>query len=214
MRNSFAKGWAIAAISALLIGPVNAQNAPEISGGSQIRLFEAWAQFPYPSWQKTDNALAESRLSRQQQANTFILAMVPKPESFKKWTQQYTLFGHWNENLTLSQFIGSSIRIFSKPCGPQDLKVRKILRQPESALAVVFCANTPNGPEEFGYGDGVGEVVIFWMGKHKNTFVRVYQYWRGDKFNIADASTWPVSSQRLDRSVLEFTGIKLLPYSP
>ena len=39
-------------------------------------------------------------------------------------------------------------------------------------------------------------------------------YWRGNKFSVADASTWPVTTQRLDRSVLEFTGIKLLPYTP
>ena len=84
MRNRFAKGLATAALTVLMLAPAGAQNAPKISGGSQIRLFEAWAQFPYPSWHKSDNALAESRLSRQQEANTFVLAMVPKNESFKK----------------------------------------------------------------------------------------------------------------------------------
>lgn len=214
MRKGFAKGLVAVAVSALLTVSASAQSAPNITGGSQIRLFEAWAQFPYPSWHQTDNALKESRLSRQQEANTFVLAMVPKNETFKKWTKQYTLLGHWNENLTLSQFIGSSLRIFTAPCGPKNVKVRKILRQPNSALAVVFCANSPNGPKQYGYGEGVGEVVIMWMGQHKSTFVRVYQYWRGAKFNIADSRTWPVTTERLDRSVLEFTGIKLLPYTP
>ena len=214
MRNRFAKGLATAALTVLMLAPAGAQNAPKISGGSQIRLFEAWAQFPYPSWHKSDNALAESRLSRQQEANTFVLAMVPKNESFKKWTKQYTLYGHWNENLTLGKFINSSIHVFRVACGSENVSVRKIVRQPQSGLAVVFCSNSPKGPKEFGYGEGVGEVVILWMGQHKNTFVKVYQYWRGDKFDVNDPSTWPVSTQRLDRSVLEFTGIKLLPYDP
>lgn len=214
MRNLFAKSLAVIAVSAALLHPAVAQNTPKITGGSQIRLFEAWAQFPYPSWHKTDNALKESRISRQQEANTFILAMVPKSESFNKWTKQYTLFGHWNENLTLSQFIKTSIHTFRRPCGAQNVSVRKIVRQPNSGLVVVFCANSPNGPKQYGYGEGVGEVVILWMGQHKNTFVKIYQYWRGNKFNVADAKTWPVSTERLDRSVLEFTGIKLLPYSP
>ncbi|NNF76665.1 MAG: hypothetical protein HKN05_01425 [Rhizobiales bacterium] len=214
MRNKIAKGLAMAALSLFLLHPAFAQNAPKISGGSQIRLFDAWAQFPYPSWHKTENALKESRLSRHQQADTFVLAMVPKSETFQKWTKQYTLVGHWNENLTLSKFISSSIHTFSKPCGVENVSVRKIIRQPDSGLVVVFCTNSPNGPKQYGYGEGVGEVVILWMGKHKNTFVKIYQYWRGNKFNVADASTWPVTTQRLDRSVLEFTGIKLLPYTP
>lgn len=212
MRSRFAKALVAAGLAAFLLSPAGAQNAPKITGGSQIRLFEAWTQFPYPSWHKSDNALAESHLSRQQEANTFILAMVPKNESFKKWTKQYTLFGHWNEKLTLSKFINSSIHVFRVACGSENFSVRKIVRQPTSGLVVVFCANSPKGPKAYGYGEGVGEVVILWMGQHKNTFVKVYQYWRGGKFNVKDASTWPVTTERLDRSVLEFSGIKLLPY--
>lgn len=214
MRKQIVKSLAVLGLSAVLMQPALAQNKPIISGGSQIRLFEALAQFPYPSWHKTDNALKESKLTRQQEANTFILAMVPKQETFQKWTKQYTLFGHWNENLTLNKFINTSIRTLQVPCGVKNTKVRKIVRQPNSGLVVVFCTNSPNGPKQYGYGDGVGEVVILWMGQHKNTFVKIYQYWRGKSFNISDASTWPVSTERLDRSVLEFTGIKLLPYNP
>ncbi len=214
MRNTLTKGLAMAALSIMLLTSAAAQNGPKISGGSQIRLFDAWAQFPYPSWHKTDNALAESRMSRQQEADTFVLAMVPKAETFAKWTKQYTLVGHWNENLTLGKFINTTLRTFRAPCGAENAKVRKIVRQPTSGLAVVFCSNTPNGPKQFGYGEGIGEIVILWMGKHKNTYVKIYQYWRGDKFNVSDPSTWPVTTERLDRSVLEFTGIKLLPYNP
>lgn len=214
MRKPFIKSLTIIALLSLFALPAAAQKAPKVSGGSQIRLFEAWAQFPYPSWHKTDNALSESLMSRQQEANTFVLAMVPKSESFKKWTKQYTLFGHWNENLTLPNFINSSIHIFRVACGNENLKVRKIVRQPNSGLVVVFCSNSPKGPKHYGYGEGVGEVVVLWMGQHKNTFVKIYQYWRGKSFNVNDPSSWPVSTQRLDRSVLEFTGIKLLPYEP
>ncbi|MEM1200204.1 MAG: hypothetical protein AAGI06_12935, partial [Pseudomonadota bacterium] len=199
---------------ALVAQPVAAQKAPKITGGSQIRLFETVAQFPYPSWHKSNRAQEESHLTRKQEANTFALAMVPKNESFLKWTKQYTLFGHWNEDLTLPKFINDSIHVFRVACGAENLTVRKILRQPQSGLVVVFCANSPKGPPFYGYGDGVGEVVVMWMGQFKNTFVKIYQNWRGKSFNVNDPTSWPVSTQRLDRSVLEFTGIKLLPYDP
>ncbi len=214
MLKSLAKGLALGGLMALCAQTAAAQTAPKITGGSQIRLFEAWAQFPYPSWHKTDNALAESLMSRQQEANTFVLAMVPKSESFKKWTKQYTLFGHWNETMTLPNFINSSIHVFRVACGAENMTLRKVVRQPNSGLVVIFCSNSPKGPKQYGYGDGVGEIVVMWMGKHKNTFVKIYQYWRGDSFDVKDPTSWPVSTQRLDRSVLEFAGIKLLPYNP
>ena len=75
--------YALIAFISLGAGSAVAQNTgqPAEPGGSQIRMFDAWAQFPYPSWHKTENALAESQVSRQQHADTFVVAMIPKKDS-------------------------------------------------------------------------------------------------------------------------------------
>ena len=198
----------------LLVGTFSASAQTGAPGGSQIRMFDAWAQFPYPSWHKTESALAESKVSRQQHADTFVLAMVPKKETFKEWSNQYTLFGTWRENLTLRKFINSSIGIFYKACGKENFKLRKILRKPDAALVAVYCANSPNGPAAYGYGDGVGEVTLMWMGKFQNSYVKIYEQWRGSKFEVSNAASWPVPKATLDRSIARFTGIKLIPYAP
>ena len=198
----------------LLAGTLSSTAQTGQPGGSQIRMFDAWAQFPYPSWHKTDSALAESKVSRQQHADTFVLAMVPKKETFKEWSNQYTLYGTWRENLTLRKFINGSIGVFYKTCGKQNFKLRKILRKPDSALVAVYCSNTPDGPAAYGYGEGVGEVTLMWMGKFQNSYVKIYEQWRGSKFNVSNDASWPVSKATLDRSIARFTGIRLLPYSP
>ncbi|MEM7424923.1 MAG: hypothetical protein AAF441_02440 [Pseudomonadota bacterium] len=204
-----------AAVLAGLTAHAQAQNTaqPAEPGGSQIRMFDAWAQFPYPSWHKTENALAESKVSRQQHADTFVVAMVPKKESFRDWTNQYTLFGTWRENLTLRKFMNSSVSALLTACGRDNFKLRKIQRNQNSALVAVYCMNSPNGPAAYGYGDGVGEVTLMWMGQFQNSFVKIYEQWRGPKFNPADTSSWPVSKAVLDRSIVRFSGIRLLPYT-
>ncbi len=207
--------YTLAVLIVLGPGAASAQNAaqPTEPGGSQIRMFDAWAQFPYPSWHKTGNALAESQVSRQQHADTFVVAMIPKKDSFRSWTNQYTLFGTWREQLTLSKFINSSIGVFYKACGKQNFKLRKILRKPDAALVAVSCPNTPEGPAAYGYGDGVGEITLMWMGKFEKSYVKIYEQWRGPKFDARNAASWPVSKQVLDRSIQRFTGIRLLPYN-
>ncbi len=183
-------------------------------GGSQIRLFEAWAIFPFPSWQKSDNALSESRLSRHQEAQTFTLTMVPKSETFNKWTQQYTLLGYWNENISLRKFMNGSIAVLVKACGRENVKLRKILKKDAARLVAIYCFNTPRGPAKFGYGDGVGEITLMWMGRLENTYAKIFQQWRGSNFSVNDPTTWPVLPAELDKSIARFAGIQLKPYAP
>ena len=208
----------MAVAAATLTFPVtgSAQSAQQLAepGGSQIRLGDTWTQFPYPSWQKTNNTLAETRLMRQQRGDTLILAMIPKNQKAQEWKNQYTLYGTFNETLTLRQFMNSSVGVFLAACGRENFKLRKVLRQPSSAIVVVYCKNSPSGPAEYGYGEGVGEVTLMWIGKHENSFIKVYEQWRGPKFDFADASSWPVSNSILNRSIARFSGIRLLPYTP
>ncbi len=211
--------WRILAAAALMVASAATASAqspaqPAEPGGSQIRMFDAWAQFPYPSWQQTANTLGESKVSRQQHADTFVVAMVPKKDNFKKWTNQYTLFGTWRENLTLKKFINGSIGVLYKACGKENFKLRKILRKPDAALVAVYCTNSPDGPAAYGYGEGVGEVTLMWMGQFQNSFVKIYEQWRGPKFDATNAPAWPVRKSVLERSIARFTGIRLLPYTP
>ena len=77
--SGFLRKIAAAAAIFTLSLPAGAQTAQQLAepGGSQIRLGDAWTQFPYPSWQKTNNTLAETSIMRQQHGDTLIVAMIP-----------------------------------------------------------------------------------------------------------------------------------------
>ncbi|NKB57110.1 MAG: hypothetical protein GKS00_12345 [Alphaproteobacteria bacterium] len=175
-----------------------------------VRLFDAVAVFPPPSWQESVNPADDYTVHPQQQQNMFVLEFLPKGETFKNWTKLHAVQAVKSPRLRYADLKQIALKPFQRACGEDNLEVRELEETEKTYLIALLCTNSPNGPTEFGYGDGVGEVTLMWIGYAKETKVKIYQHWRGDSFSTDEPDTWPVSADLFDRTVGEFKGIRLI----
>lgn len=175
-----------------------------------INLFDAVAVFPPPSWQVTPKISEEHEMHRQSAGNQFILEFIPKGESFESWTKMHAVYAIKTPRLGFDKFVELSIQPFRRACGVDNLEEREVKREESSVLLMILCTDSPEGPSKFGYGEGIGEVTLMWLGHLKETKIKVYQHWRGDAYSADDADTWPVGGAVFSRSVDEFKGIRMI----
>lgn len=188
-----------------------AQTATGKSPTAIIQLFQAIVNFPPPEWQDPDNLLQGSEIARRQSGNTFVLEFIPKGQTFESWRQLYAVYALKSSGMELSDFVERSIVPFNQGCGEENLKTRTVSESEASVLVQIFCENSAGAPKEMGYGDGVGEIAVMWFGRYRQTFVKVYQQWRGPRFSEADPETWPAKQEEIDRVFRRMALVKLAP---
>lgn len=173
-----------------------------------VRIFGAVVSYPAPSWQD-DRLLDASEYYRVEKQNNFLVEQIPKGERFESWTKLYAVGGYRNLNLDFKTFVASSLNVYIQACGKDSTKFQSLGGNEISTIVLIFCENSGAGPEQFGYRDGVGEVVIMFMAKAYGTHLKVYQNWRGDSFSTADRSSWPVTEEELKMMINRFSRIKV-----
>ncbi|WP_306257956.1 hypothetical protein [Pararhizobium sp. IMCC21322] len=60
-----------------------------------------------------------------------------------------------------------------------------------------------------GYGPGIGEIGLFWIGEDDGVIIKIYQQWRGNSFVLEDPSTWPASQQTVQQTIGKFGKIEV-----
>lgn len=196
------------------LAPVSARAQPIDNKVSQvITLFDAIASHPGPSWQSTDNLLG-SEVNRSQQGPSFILEQIPKGEAFKSWKRLYGVFALKQPGLGLNDFINMSLAPFLNACGKENFFANVVEKKETSLLVRVICQNTPQAPPNIGYGEGIGEISLIWFGQSGSTLVKIYQQWRGAKFDANAIATWPVSTDELQGMSLRLSTAALQPAPP
>ena len=170
-----------------------------------VRLFDAVASYPAPSWiddkmAQSDKLLEMSEFNRKQEQNEFILEQIPKGESFSNWTKLYAVFAvkiPASAGFSLEGFVNGSLAPFIQSCGRPNFTIQPLERTGEKMVTLVFCQNSPRAQEGTGYGEGIGEIGLFHFQKVKDTYVKVYHEWKGKNFSLEDQSGWPIKVEKL-----------------
>ncbi|MBS0521512.1 MAG: hypothetical protein JSR90_22635, partial [Proteobacteria bacterium] len=126
---------------------------------------------------------------------TFLLEEIPKAETFQTWKQMLKVTGaHTREaqKIGLHGAVERSIGGYLGACEENAFGLEVLSQDESSVIFVVACGNTPKGPADIGYGDGVGEVAVARLFIVKDTIVQVQYSWRGAKFGLADRNAYPV----------------------
>ena len=174
-----------------------------------IKLFDATASVPVPPWQKTTATKKESNIARARNKTVFLLEFIPKREKFKSWSRMYAIRAEKNPGLSLATAYKAQVSAYVKACGLKNLKQQILKRDKSRILFLLLCPKSPNGPKKFGYGRNTGQISVFWMAKYKSTVIRVYQHWRGKRFDPKNQKTWPVSKKQMKRVISRFAAISL-----
>ncbi len=175
-----------------------------------LNMFDAKVSYPAPSWQKTTDAFKEIEYSHQANDNAIILEQIPKGQTFKSWTNLYAVTAQYSKTIPLSVYVNLSTNAFLVACGKENFETRFLAKNPNAYLFFVFCQNSANGPPHLGYGDGVGEISVMMISKHKDTFVKIYEQWRGKNFSVRDTNSWPVQESEMQKMAQRFKTIRIV----
>ena len=177
-----------------------------------INIYDAVVVFPLPSWYEADaKKLDNSKYSKQQKGSSFLLEQIQKNESFKSWTSLYALAGLYapnNPKFKMMHYIDMTVRPFINACGKENFALQKVSKDPKSHIYIMLCKSSPHAPLGSGYGKDVGEVGIFYFNKVKDTYIKVYQEWRGPSFHSFHIKDWPTSKKDVLLMIERFKSIK------
>ncbi len=206
----FSKKRTLLAIGALfvalttLFSPVNAETH---GTRTVIRLFDATVTLPMPNWQLDNDIAGSSEISRRENKSSFLLEFIPKGDSFTNWSRLYAVRADRAPSLSIAEAYDNQVGIYSNVCGGTNLKLQKLESDRSHILFVLICADSPRGPAKLGYGPGIGEIAVFWIGKRENTVIKIFHHWRGNSFDPGDQATWPASKSKVQEVIEKFGSI-------
>lgn len=209
--------WLVCAIAP---APAEMIEAQKVVNG--VRVYDVIVNYPPASWVTgridTAEVLNLSEYWKNQNGPQFVIEQIPKGEAFEAWSKIYAVSGlHLDQSkgsVPLAAFVRASIAPFAQVCGPSNIKLDVKEEAAADVTLVIFCTAMPGAGKVPGYDDGMAEIGLFRFLKAKNTFVKVYQEWRGKPFAVDDTATWPVSQDELGMMIERFKAIELLPASP
>lgn len=192
---------------ALAQAPTAAAQAPPRMS-QVIRVYDATLSYPVPLWVKSQADLDSSSIYPQQNKNVFVQEQIRKTQTLANWTEMLKIVGNQTADahkIGVRGAIEGSISSYRAACEKDKVALRIYRQDAATALFAVLCGNTPNGPRNIGYGDGVGEISVTRIFIVKNTIVQLLYSWRGAKFDIAKPATYPVPTTTITRvlSLLE-----------
>ena len=112
---------------------------------------------------------------------------------------------------TLDQFTAQSVGFWRPVCAEANYQTRILNATDNGIQMLISCLDSPKGPAKYGYGPGVGEINAMALYKADTTFVKIYQHWRGTKFDINNSKSWPVGDAQLASVAKRFAGIEVVP---
>ena len=121
------------------------------------------------------------------------------------------MFLRQSPQLTLDQFMAQSVGVWRPVCGEANYQTWIFNATDERhSDADLLPQKSQKCPAKYGYGSGVAEITAVALYKAGTTFVKIYQHWRGAKFEINDTKSWPVGEAELASVVNCFAGIRVV----
>lgn len=188
----------------------------------QIELYDVILEYPQPAWitgQVEPAALLDrSEFYRDHAGNTFLLEQIPDGQAFESWQ---SLFAVAAEEVTVGRqysmrdFIGLAETQNRAACVEGGYAAQVLKASESDSIVFMVCGSTEKGSTAIGYGPDVGEASLWRFMIYEDTYVKVYQRWRGGPFAIDDRADWPVNEAELQEMVRRMTdGIELLDNVP
>jgi len=196
------------------LSPLQAEPLDPEKFSIKINLFEITASLPAPSWQKTMDTMAESKVFKKQTGPQFIFELIPKGDKFESWSKIYAAYALKSSTTTFKNFINGSLGVFFQACGKENFGTQLLGKSDTARLYLIMCQSTGAGPAKLGYGKDIGEATLMMLSQHRSTLVKIYHSWRGPKFSKTDNRTWPVAKSELQEMVRRFKGMSLTPLQP
>ena len=178
---------------------------------TELKIHGASVKLPAPSWQRTANTETESKTREHDGGTYFIREYVPKGTSFAEWKRLFAVFLQQSPQLTLNQFTAQSVGVWRPVCGEANYQTRVFNATDNGIQMLIFYLDSPKGSAKYGYRPGVDEITAIALYKADTTLVKIYQHWRGAKFDINDSKSWPVGDAELSSVVKRFAGIEVVP---
>ncbi|MEP4380644.1 MAG: hypothetical protein ABJ215_07260 [Alphaproteobacteria bacterium] len=210
---------AVFALLGIIESPVHGADASSFP--QQIELYDVVLTYPQPAWITGDidpeKLLDRSEFYRNHAGSQFVLEQIPVGQAFESWMSLYAVtaeeFGV-RQKASMGDFIDLAAEQNGLACAEGEFGVQTLnLTETDSMLAMV-CGSTAGGPTNVGYGPDVGEVSVWRFLIYEDTYVKVYQRWRGGAFGIDDRDDWPVTEAELQEMVRRMTEIiEIVPSS-
>ena len=174
-------------------------------------LYNMVLHFPLPNWNILSSSGPPFKIKRAESEGEFKIEMVPSNQAFKSWSTLFGVYAVKQSKMPLSAFVNRSFFPYGLICGVQNLQIHPIFKTPTTSLYTIYCMSSPRPSKLTGYGKDVGEIGVFRFFKVSGMLVKVYEEWRGPRYEFEDPTKWPVSPQVLSQRIDAFRMIRLLP---
>ncbi len=172
-----------------------------------MTIFDTVVIYPASSWQD-ERGLKASEYYRNAQPTSFVFEQIPKGEKFESWSKLYAVAGFKLPDLDLETFARASVGTYVQACATDKLKVQTVFAIDKRTMVIIFCEDFKDTLNNLGYKAGIGEITLMLLTQPFKTHLKIYQHWRGDSFDAADKSTWPVSEKTLQMMISRFVKIQ------
>lgn len=187
----------------------------------QINLYDVLLQYPQPAWISGQIApgdlIDRSEFFKQQTGPQFILEQIPAGESFARWTQLFAVVAEQlgaGQVVPMGTFVDLAVASNREACARDGFAFQPLGASERDAIVLMVCGSTENGPPDVGYGPGVGEVSLWRFIVYKNTYMKLYQRWRGAAFGIDERGDWPINDAGLQEMFRRIAGeVSVAPVS-
>jgi hypothetical protein len=131
------------------------------------------------------------------------LELFPKGESQAYWTTLYGARITAPGDMPLTQLRQAVVNVYARACKPETVAVFQL--EPDNGDVIpplgFMCGAYLDGVPAY---SGKGEVMVVGFMRTDRGVGMVYQEWRGNAFDPADATTWPVQPEVIEARVAQF----------
>jgi len=189
----------------ILLVMVSFAQAETLHGvGQTVRLYDGVLTFPAPAWVNSAEDLGKVKTNQQQTDTTFTLEQIPKDQEFDSWTRLSGVYGYKLPEYDMDRFFGESLRFMINGC-----KVKpkaKILQNKEGNRIVIFlCDELQDQWVVNGYNS---EKAVVFMAQTKQSFVKVYQAFRGKNGTLDQESEAEFSEAIKRNGMMRFVPVE------
>ena len=201
--NIFRRAIVLLGLGSALVAPAWAQlrSEPPLQdqdGGLMLSTegFELW--LPPPDWldatqQASGNIRAQVDPVFRESEGEALLEIYPKGESEALWSTLYGVRISTGSGFTLKAYREAVMAGFSRNCRPDRTGFFQLGTDQGDVLAPLGYVCGAFDPRLRGYSK-LGEVMVMSFRQEGDAVALIFQQWRGDAFDPADAGSWPVQT--------------------
>lgn len=173
-----------------------------------MRLYDGVFSGPMPYWVRKARQLNDLKGYRNQKGNSFVVEFIPKAQNFEHWTRLYGVYAFHVPGLGMDKFTEIAKQTFREGCR-QGAEIKALGSANDAAVLEFSCPElNPDASLNKGLSVEHGYMYIAHTG---DSFVKVYQSWRGASSADAESPDWATNPE-ISRQVID--GIRKMRFTP